>query len=90
MRSVKHSGLNFQKVALALAGADVKMVFRSFDLESQGVKGEIKSLIYQVCGFRETLRHLSSLLLSRVLRSIIYQMVTEERARAGTAGRAGA
>lgn len=55
MRSVKHSGLNFQKVALALAGADVKMVFRSFDLESQGVKGEIKSLIYQVCGFGETL-----------------------------------
>lgn len=54
MRSVKHSGLNLQKVALALPGADVNGVFRSFDLEPQGVKGEIKSLIYQVCGFGET------------------------------------
>lgn len=42
MRSVKHSGLNFQKVALTLAGVGVNMVFRSFALEPLGVKGEIE------------------------------------------------
>lgn len=40
-------------MALALAGIDVNMVFRSFDLEPQGVKGEIGPLIYQVCDFGE-------------------------------------
>lgn len=42
MRSVKHSGLNFQNVALALAGTGVNTVFRSFGLEPPGVKGEIE------------------------------------------------
>jgi hypothetical protein len=35
------------------------------------------------------LRYLSSLWLIRVVRTVIYQMVTEARAREGTIGRAG-
>lgn len=53
MRSIRHSGLNSQEVAPALVGTDVNVVFRSFDLQPQGAKGEMVSLIYRVVALRK-------------------------------------